>query len=56
VEGAVGENDVVAFDARFETVFLEYSQCGVSGVVVVAGGFAEFLAQLGGVLVEDRPR
>ncbi|MGQ0776821.1 MAG: hypothetical protein ACT4NY_20785 [Pseudonocardiales bacterium] len=59
VEGAVGEDDVVAFDARFEAVFLEYPQRGVPGVAVTVGvarGFPEFSAQLIGTLVEDRVR
>jgi hypothetical protein len=50
---------VVAVDAQFEAVFLEYPQCCVVSVVVADGaarGFAELVAQLVGARTEDRPR
>ncbi|HEX8761959.1 MAG TPA: hypothetical protein VF734_18740 [Pseudonocardiaceae bacterium] len=58
VERAVGECDVAAFDARFETVCLKRAQYGLSGIRVAsstAGCAAEFSAQLVSTLVKSRP-
>ena len=59
MERAVGQNDAVAVQARFETVGCQHPQRGFPGLTVAGGTarcFAELPTELVGALVKDCPR